>query len=514
MDDVTRHGKFLDISASGLHLVMHLARAGWVRWRDELPSVPPKPSPKSPLAARRAPRRRRRLRPHRGRDEEAPGDLRRAAARGRARASPASARTRSPTTSPSRRCGGILDDAGRAQVKGVLRHQGTIAGIGNAYSDEVLHAARMSPFKPASSLTDDELAHPVRRHPRPCSATRSTARAASPPRELKGEKKTTPGRPRTHRPDVPGVRRHGARGLVRRLEPAVLPHLPDRRQATGRPADVAPAQVTHVGRARRRRTARRQGGSAQSGSRCRYAARLISTTPSPARCGVRHWTSSSRRSREAVGELLHQPDQRRLGGVGLAVEHRLPGEQATDRHAVHARRPAGRRARSPRECAQPSSVQPEVRRRDRAVDPAAGPGRVGAAVHHRLERRVHPQLEPARRTGAATGRRAGGPPGARPRLNRTEPVRRRLRRTGRHREQAPPVGRQQRARLEVGADRDQVVVPGRSARGRETTSATAEAPRARRHRSARRIHAMSLKSSVGGMLAPRVPTPRPGSPRW
>jgi formamidopyrimidine-DNA glycosylase len=49
----------------------------------------------------------------------------------------------------------ILTDAGRAQVKGVLRDQSTIAGIGNAYSDEVLHAARMSPFKAASSLDEE-----------------------------------------------------------------------------------------------------------------------------------------------------------------------------------------------------------------------------------------------------------------------------------------------------------------------------------------------------------------------
>ena len=51
----------------------------------------------------------------------------------------------------------ILEDAGRAQIKGVLRQQSLVAGIGNAYSDELLHAARMSPFKPANSLTDDEL---------------------------------------------------------------------------------------------------------------------------------------------------------------------------------------------------------------------------------------------------------------------------------------------------------------------------------------------------------------------
>src|SRR4051812_24464995 len=52
VEDVTRHGKFLDINASGLHLVMHLARAGWVRWREEVPTTPVRPSSKSPLAAR------------------------------------------------------------------------------------------------------------------------------------------------------------------------------------------------------------------------------------------------------------------------------------------------------------------------------------------------------------------------------------------------------------------------------------------------------------------------------
>src|SRR5215218_6429783 len=52
VDGVTRHGKFLDIEASGLHLCLHLARAGWVRWRDEVPTIPPKPSTKSTLALR------------------------------------------------------------------------------------------------------------------------------------------------------------------------------------------------------------------------------------------------------------------------------------------------------------------------------------------------------------------------------------------------------------------------------------------------------------------------------
>jgi formamidopyrimidine-DNA glycosylase len=156
VDGVTRHGKFLDISASGLHLVMHLARAGWVRWRDEVPAVPPKPSNKSPLAARVV------------LDDGSGLDITEAGTR----KGLALYVVRDPHDVPGIASLGpdplaedftlevlqrILHDAGRAQIKGVLRLQGTIAGIGNAYSDELLHAARMSPFKPASSLTEEDV---------------------------------------------------------------------------------------------------------------------------------------------------------------------------------------------------------------------------------------------------------------------------------------------------------------------------------------------------------------------
>jgi formamidopyrimidine-DNA glycosylase len=82
----------------------------------------------------------------------------------------------------------ILAAAGRSQIKGVLRNQSTIAGIGNAYSDEILHAAKMSPFKPAS-MSADEAA-------RLFEATQSTLRAAIAradglaASELKAEKKS------------------------------------------------------------------------------------------------------------------------------------------------------------------------------------------------------------------------------------------------------------------------------------------------------------------------------------
>ena len=42
----------------------------------------------------------------------------------------------------------------RVQLKGLLRNQGTIGGIGNAYSDEILHVAKLSPFAIAGSLDD------------------------------------------------------------------------------------------------------------------------------------------------------------------------------------------------------------------------------------------------------------------------------------------------------------------------------------------------------------------------
>ena len=156
VDDVTRHGKFIDVSASGLHFVMHLARGGWVRWRDEVPKLPPKPSNKSPMAARVH------LDDGSGLDITEAGTKKRLALYV----------VRDPHDVPGIASlgpdpldesftidvlEGILQQAGRAQVKGVLRHQGTIAGIGNAYSDELLHAAKMSPFKPASSITGDDL---------------------------------------------------------------------------------------------------------------------------------------------------------------------------------------------------------------------------------------------------------------------------------------------------------------------------------------------------------------------
>jgi formamidopyrimidine-DNA glycosylase len=178
------------VAASGLHLVVHLSRAGWIRWRTEVPSSPPRPSNKNPLAARVV------------LDDDSGLDITEAGTQKRL----ALYVVRSPGEVPGIASlgpdplsdsftidvlEGILRDAGRAQLKGVLRAQSVVAGIGNAYSDELLHAAKMSPFKPAASVADspDELRtlYDAVRNVLGDAVARSSGLAAA---ELKGEKKS------------------------------------------------------------------------------------------------------------------------------------------------------------------------------------------------------------------------------------------------------------------------------------------------------------------------------------
>ena len=193
VDDVTRHGKFLDVDASGVHLVIHLARAGWIRWRDEVPALPARPNPKNPLAARVVvddPD----LDVQPGLDITEAGTKKGLAiyvvrdpqeVAGIARLGP-DPLSDDFTIEVLRQ---ILEAEGRKQIKGVMRMQSIIAGIGNAYSDEILHAARMSPFKPANSLEPDDLQtlYDAIRSTLGDAVERSSGLAAS---ELKGEKKS------------------------------------------------------------------------------------------------------------------------------------------------------------------------------------------------------------------------------------------------------------------------------------------------------------------------------------
>ena len=195
-DAITRHGKFLDFRLGDVHLVMHLARAGWIRWREDAPK-PSKALGRGPLTARLV------LDDGSGFDVTEAGTKKSLAiylvrnqldVPGIARLGPEpldDAFTRDKLAA-------ILAGAGRAQIKGVLRNQSVIAGIGNAYSDEILHVAKMSPFKPASMPPEDVA--------RLYGAMQSTLRdaiaradglAAS---ELKAEKKS-------------GMRVHGRTGL-------------------------------------------------------------------------------------------------------------------------------------------------------------------------------------------------------------------------------------------------------------------------------------------------------------
>ncbi len=158
---VTRVGKFLDMKTEpGLHLVWHLSRAGWVHWRDEVSAMPVNIG-KGPLALRLA-----FVRDDGdlagGFDVTEAGTQKRLAVYivsdpmsipGVERLGPDALSDSLTLVAFTER----LNAAGRAQLKGVLRDQSVIAGIGNAYSDEILHAARLSPFRACNSLKPEEL---------------------------------------------------------------------------------------------------------------------------------------------------------------------------------------------------------------------------------------------------------------------------------------------------------------------------------------------------------------------
>ena len=149
-----RWGKFLDLDVSGLHLVTHLARGGWLRWSDAMSPVPLRPG-KGPLA----------LRVHL--DDGSGFDLTEAGTQKRLAVyvvrSPYDvagiARLGPDPLAPGFDAEALADilRGSRHQLKRVLRDQSVLAGVGNAYSDEVLHAARMSPFRLAGSLSEEEV---------------------------------------------------------------------------------------------------------------------------------------------------------------------------------------------------------------------------------------------------------------------------------------------------------------------------------------------------------------------
>lgn len=158
-----RYGKFLDLEIDGLHLITHLSRAGWLQWREKLSTVPPKPG-RGPLAFRLH------LAPDPTDPESDPEsiggfDLTEAGTQKRLAVYlvhdpmdvPGIARLGPDAMRVSLADFAALLSEQRAQLKGVLTSQSVIAGIGNAYSDEILHAAKLSPFAIAARLSEAQV---------------------------------------------------------------------------------------------------------------------------------------------------------------------------------------------------------------------------------------------------------------------------------------------------------------------------------------------------------------------
>jgi formamidopyrimidine-DNA glycosylase len=151
----TRRGKYVGLQAGSLWLVMHLARGGWVQWRDVVPPARARPG-KGPLALRVG------LSGGGGFDVTEQGTEKRLALwvvseltdiDGLARLGPDPLDPGFGVTELQ----GLLD--GRTgNLKTALTDQSLLAGVGNAYSDEALHRAQLSPFKPAGKLDPAEVA--------------------------------------------------------------------------------------------------------------------------------------------------------------------------------------------------------------------------------------------------------------------------------------------------------------------------------------------------------------------
>jgi formamidopyrimidine-DNA glycosylase len=191
----SRRGKFLLLDAEPLWLVLHLARGGWVRWSDQLPPGRAKPG-RGPLALRV------RLVGGAGFDVTEAGTEKRLAAyvvrdpdevEGVARLGPDPL---DPAFDAAALRAALADHGG--QLKAALTTQSVVAGVGNAYSDEALHTARLSPFKAAAKLSDEEA---TRLHAALVEVLRhAVARSAGlPAAGLKAEKKS-------------GLRVHGRAG--------------------------------------------------------------------------------------------------------------------------------------------------------------------------------------------------------------------------------------------------------------------------------------------------------------
>jgi len=151
--DVTRHGKHVDLDVDGVHLGIGFGRAGWATWTDT-GAAAESSSSSAPEIARLVV------------DDgvlgitdagewlsvqlhvvDTPDEV------------PAVAKLGPDALDPhfSRDMLAAALGRRRKQLKALLQEQETLSGIGNAYSDEILFAARLSPIAHAASLSDDDI---------------------------------------------------------------------------------------------------------------------------------------------------------------------------------------------------------------------------------------------------------------------------------------------------------------------------------------------------------------------
>ena len=310
VDRVARHGKFVDLDGDGMHLVFHLARAGWLRWSRRAAPRRRCARASRPIALRVPALRRLAASTSPRPAPEAARGVHRARPAGGARHRDARARPARPTASTGATLAAMLGGR-RTQVKGAAARPG-------------LPRRRRQRLLRRDPARRQALA--VRRWPRAwtrsrstgctprCAtiarSTRSTAASGKPAKELKDAKRA-------------GMRVHGRTGLpcpvcgdtVREVSfadslAAVLPDLPDRRQAARRPADVPAAEVAAAGALCQRRRWEDAGhGLDPHGLR-------------PGRARPRRWSSTS-----ASGRVVRRPRPRR-------------GPHADGRAALAAGRPA------------------------------------------------------------------------------------------------------------------------------------------------------------------------------
>jgi formamidopyrimidine-DNA glycosylase len=186
-----RYGKFLaveflDRPDDPLHLITHLSRAGWLRWHETAAAAPPKPG-RGPLA----------LRVHLDAVGGPGFDLTEAGTQKRLsvylvadpREVPGVARLGPDALALSRDELAELLGGRTERIKTLITDQPTVAGIGNAYSDEILHTARLSPYAVAGRLKPEQVddLHAALQSVLTDAVTRSVGQAAA---MLKGEKRS------------------------------------------------------------------------------------------------------------------------------------------------------------------------------------------------------------------------------------------------------------------------------------------------------------------------------------